>query len=324
MCGGGGGGGLDQSTIDLQNYQLAQSKKEEQRLKDEEARQQQAKNAIRVLYGYEPQAYDNMVTQDQKNAIYAYYDNANKKPRFYEKPSYQGSPISWNGRGEAIQWEAITNPNYAANKASYEQALTHWTSNRDKYYQTELSKLLNGVDLSAQSAEAKNNATARQAGYDQIRASNMAILQDDINRNRNDAARLLKFGLSRSGLSGGSVDIDENRNLTDANQRSIIQANQLSDNQVQQVRAKDESDYATAIQKIDAGLDADTAITTATQAVKNNRDQAISDPTSSSLNNLFASIGNAWSNYQYGQAAANPYGRSTAISSTGGSKGRLS
>ena len=318
MCGGGGGGGLDQSTVDLQNYQLAQSKKEEQRLKDEEARQQQAKNAIRVLYGYEPQAYDNMVSQDQKNAIYAYYDNANKKPvlQVEENNVLGGTSGPF---GQVINATASD-----ANKKQYEQALQHWNAGRDKYYQAEMAKLLSGVDMSGKSAEAKKNAAARQAGYNQIRASNMAILQDDINRNRNDAARLLKFGLSRSGLSGGSVDIDENRNLTDANQRSIIQANQLSDNQVQQVRAKDESDYATAIQKIDAGLDADTAITTATQAVKNNRDQAISAPTSSSLNNLFASIGNAWSNYQYGQAAANPYGRSTAISSTGGSKGRLS
>ena len=324
MCGGGGGGGLDQSTVDLQNYQLAQMKKEEKRLKDEEARQQQAKNAIRVLYGYEPKPYENMVSQDQKNAIYAYYDNKNAKPTFTEKPYSRGEPISWNGRGDPFQWRQVENKNYAANKATYEQALQHWNAGRDKYYQAELAKLTNVAGMSKQSAEAKTNAAARQAGYDQIRSSNMAILQDDINRNRNDAARLLKFGLSRSGLSGGSVDIDENRSLTDANQRSIIQANQLSDNQVQQVRAKDESDYATAIQKIDAGLEADTAITTATQAVKNNRDQAISDPTSSSLNNLFASIGNAWSNYQYGQAAANPYGKSTAISSTGGSKGRLS
>ena len=318
MCGGGGGGGLDQSTINLQNYQLAQSKKEEQRLKDEEARQQQAKNAIRVLYGYEPQTYDNMVTQEQKNAIYAYYDNANKKPVL----QVESNEVFGGANGPIGGLVSSTTSD--ANKKQYEQALQHWSTGRDKYYQTELAKLMNGVDMSKQSAEAKTNAAARQAGYNQIRSSNMAILQDDINRNRNDAARLLKFGLSRSGLSGGSVDIDENRNLTDANQRSIIQANQLSDNQVQQVRAKDESDYATAIQKIDAGLDADTAITTATQAVKNNRDQAISDPTSSSLNNLFASIGNAWSNYQYGQAAANPYGRSTAISSTGGSKGRLS
>ena len=313
MCGGGGGGGLDQSTVDLQNYQLAQSKKEDQRLKEEEARQQQAKNAIRVLYGYDPQAYDNMVTQDQKNAIYAYYDNKNAKPILQttvdpnQKPTIGGAVVSNDH-----------------DKQQYQKALAHWSAGREKYYQAEMAKLLSGVDMSSQSAEAKKNAAARQAGYDQIRASNMAILQDDIDRNRNDASRLLKFGLSRSGLSGGSVDIDENRNLTDANQRSIIQANQLSDNQVQQVRAKDESDYATAIQKIDAGLDADTAITTATQAVKNNRDQAISDPTSSSLNNLFASIGNAWSNYQYGQGSANPYGKSTAISSTGGSKGRLS
>ena len=324
MCGGGGGGGLDPSTRELQQYQLAQAKNEEARLKNEEARQQQAKNAIRVLYGYEPVGYENMVSQGQKDGIYAYYDNAHKKPTFDEKPYYQGRPISFNGRGEPWQWETVVNENYEANKSKYEQALQHWSAGRDKYYQAELAKLMSNVGMSAQSAEAKKNAAARDAGYEQIRSSNMAIMNEDINRNRNDAARMLKFGLSRAGLSGGSVDIDENRNLTDANQRSIIQANQLSDNQVQQVRAKDESDYATAIQKIDAGLDADTAITTATQAVKNNRDQAISDPTSSSLNNLFASIGNAWSNYQYGQGSANPYGKSTAISSTGGSKGRLS
>ena len=324
MCGGGGSGGLDQSTVDLQNYQWAQSKKEDQRLKEEEARQQQAKNAIRVLYGYEPQAYDNMVTQDQKNAIYAYYDNANKKPAFDEQPSYHGSPISWNGRGEATQWETITNPNYAANKASYEQALTHWTSNRDKYYQTELSKLLSGVDMSSQSAEAKKNAAARQAGYDQIRTSNMAIIDSDIARNRADAERSLKFGLARSNLTGGSVDIDENKNILDANQRSTVQANQLADNQVQQVRAQDEADYANSIQKINAGLDADTAITAATAAVKNNRDQAISDPTSSSLNNLFSSVGNFWNNYEYSKAAANPYGTASTGYTTNGSKGRIS
>lgn len=319
MCGGGGGGGgLDQSTVDLQNYQLAQSKKEDQRLKEEEARQQQAKNAIRVLYGYDPQAYDNMVTQDQKNAIYAYYDNANKKPvlQVEENNVLGGTSGPF---GQVINATASD-----ANKKQYEQALQHWNDGRDKYYQAEMAKLLSGVDMTTQSAEAKANATARQAGYDQIRTSNMAIMNSDIARNRADAERALKFGLARSSLTGGSVDIDENKNILDANQRSTVQANQLADNQVQQVRAQDEADYANSIQKINAGLDADTAITAATAAVKNNRDQAISDPTSSSLNNLFASIGNAWSNYQYGQAAANPYGRSTAISSTGGSKGRLS
>ena len=319
MCGGGGGGGgLDQSTVDLQNYQLAQSKKEDQRLKEEEARQQQAKNAIRVLYGYDPQAYDNMVTQDQKNAIYAYYDNANKKPvlQVEENNVLGGTSGPF---GQVINATASD-----ANKKQYEQALQHWNDGRDKYYQAEMAKLLSGVDMTTQSAEAKANATARQAGYDQIRTSNMAIMNSDIARNRADAERALKFGLARSSLTGGSVDIDENKNILDANQRSTVQANQLADNQVQQVRAQDEADYANSIQKINAGLDADTAITAATAAVKNNRDQAISDPTSSSLNNLFSSVGNFWNNYEYSKAAANPYGTASTGYTTSGSKGRIS
>ncbi len=120
------------------------------------------------------------------------------------------------------------------------------------------------------------------------------------------------------------MDIDENKNILDANQRSTVQANQLADNQVQQVRAQDEADYANSIQKVNAGLDADTAITAATAAVKNNRDQAISDPTSSSLNNLFASVGNFWNNYEYSKAAANPYGTASTGYTTSGSKGRIS
>ena len=323
MC-GGGGGGLDPTTQQLQQYQLEQARKEEERLKLLEGDQQKAKNQIRVLYGYEPIAYENMISQDQKNGIYAYYDNANKKPAFDEQPTYQGEPISWNGRGEPWQWESIVNENYGKNKATYEQALQHWSAGRDKYYQTELAKLMSSMDMGAQSAEAKTNSAARQVGYDKIRASNMALMQDQIGRDRTDATRELSFGLARSGLSGGSVDIDENRNITDANQRMIVQANQLADGQVAQVKGQDEVKYAQSIQAIDAGLDADTAITSATQNMLNNRDQAINDPTSSSINNLFSGIGNFWSNYQYQQGATNPYGKSNSVGSASGSKGRVS
>ena len=313
MCGGGGSGGLDATTQDLQRYQLEQAKNEDDRLAAEQSRQQQAKNAIRVLYGYEPQAYENMISQDQKNAIYAYYDNNNKKPVLQSSADPNSKP-SIGG----------VDPSTETDKKQYEQAMKHWSAGRDKYYQAELAKLMSGVDMSAQSADAKKNAAARQAGYDQIRTSNMAIMNSDIARNRADAERALKFGLARSSLTGGSVDIDENKNILDANQRSTVQANQLADNQVQQVRAQDEADYANSIQKINAGLDADTAITAATAAVKNNRDQAISDPTSSSLNNLFSSVGNFWNNYEYSKAAANPYGTASTGYTTNGSKGRIS
>lgn len=321
MCSGGGGGGLDATTQDLQRYQLEQAKKEEQRLAEEKARQETAKNAIRVLYGYNPSEVDSMVSDAQKSAIYGAFDKANAKPVM--TGSFDQGNLTDAQYQELLRQQ---NPNYAADLAAYNNQLNQWNQQRDAYYSSELKKLAgNSQDFNSLLTQAATNKQAREQGYSQIRSSNMAIMQDDIARNRADATRALTFGLARSGLTGGSVDIDENRNVTDANQRMLIQANQLADNQVAGVRAQDESKYANLIQSIDAGLDADTAITTATQAMQNNRTQAINDPTSSSLNNLFAGIGNAWSNYEYGKAYQSPYGSAgSSLSTASGSKGRVS
>ena len=133
------------------------------------------------------------------------------------------------------------------------------------------------------------------------------------------------FGLQRNGLFGGSVDVDTHKSITDANQRSIIQANQYADNQVAQMRSNDESTRADLISRINAGLDADSAATTASQRMAINRQQALSEPSSGALNNLFASIGGALNSYQYANGAANPYGNmgKSSVGSLGGYGGRV-
>ena len=172
---------------------------------------------------------------------------------------------------------------------------------KDKYLTDNALKQVSDADV-------MSNAAQRDAGYDKVRQSNLGLMMEDIARNRADTTRNIGFGLSRNGLFGGSVDVDTHRDITDANQRSVIQANQLADSQVASMRSNDESTRADLISRINAGLDADSAATTASQRMAINRQQALSEPSSGALNNLFASIGGALNSYQYANGAANPYG----------------
>ena len=174
-------------------------------------------------------------------------------------------------------------------------------------------------------AEVSTNEAQRNAGYDKVRQSNLGLMMNDIARNRADTTRNVGFGLQRNGLFGGSVDVDTHRDITDANQRSVIQANQLADSQVASMRSNDESTRADLISRINAGLDADSAAATASQRMAINRQQALSEPSSGALNNLFASIGGALNSYQYANGAANPYGNmgKSSVGSLGGYGGRV-
>ena len=172
---------------------------------------------------------------------------------------------------------------------------------KDKYLKDNALKQVSNAEVSTNEAQ-------RNAGYDEVRQNSLGLLLEDIARNRADTTRNVGFGLQRNGLFGGSVDVDTHKSITDANQRSIIQANQYADNQVAQMRSNDESTRADLISRINAGLDADSAAATASQRMAINRQQALSEPSSGALNNLFAGIGGALNSYQYANGAANPYG----------------
>lgn len=190
----------------------------------------------------------------------------------------------------------------------------------------EKDKYLNDNALKQVSdAEVSTNEAQRNAGYDKVRQSNLGLMMNDIERNRADTTRNVGFGLQRNGLFGGSVDVDTHKSITDANQRSVIQANQLADSQVAQMRSNDESTRADLISRINAGMDADSAATTASQRMEINRQQALAEPSSGLLNNLFSGIGVGLNSYQYANGAANPYGNmgKSSSGSLGGYGGKV-
>ena len=141
---------------------------------------------------------------------------------------------------------------------------------------------------------------ARESGYDSVRQNASAIALDSLSKQREEAGRNVRFNVARSGLTGGSVDVDENQNLANRYSEGVIQANSNADGIVNNVRGKDEATRADLISRINAGMDANSASQAALAQIQNNQNIAKVDGQSNLLSNFFNGIASGIGGYQYG------------------------
>lgn len=116
-------------------------------------------------------------------------------------------------------------------------------------------------------------------------------LMEDLNRQNTDAARELKFSLARGGLSGGSVNVDQNRRLTDEFNRGLINVEGRAQGAGAQLEAADQDARARLIQLATSGLDATTAASQAAAGLRSNFENARSQAFGEQLGDQFATIG---------------------------------
>ncbi len=116
-------------------------------------------------------------------------------------------------------------------------------------------------------------------------------LTEDLNRQNTDAARELKFSLARGGLSGGSVNVDQNRRLTDEYNRGLINVEGRAQGAGAQLEAADQDARARLIQLATSGLDATTAASQAAAGLRSNFENARSQAFGEQLGDQFATIG---------------------------------
>lgn len=115
-------------------------------------------------------------------------------------------------------------------------------------------------------------------------------LMEDLNRQNTDAARELKFSLARGGLSGGSVNVDQNRRLTDEYNRGLINVEGRAQGAGAQLEAADQDARARLIQLATSGLDATTAASQAAAGLRSNFENAKSQAFGEQLGDQFAGI----------------------------------
>jgi hypothetical protein len=116
-------------------------------------------------------------------------------------------------------------------------------------------------------------------------------LTDDLNRQNTDATRELKFSLARGGLSGGSVNVDQNRRLGDEYNRGLLNVEGRAQGAGAQLEAADQNMRAQLIQLATSGLDSTTAASQAAAGLRSNFENARSQTSADQLGDQFATIG---------------------------------
>lgn len=134
--------------------------------------------------------------------------------------------------------------------------------------------------------------------YGGIRSSVLDFHKSNLDRDREEAARKLKFSLLRTGNAGGSLDVDERSRLGRTYDRGLLDVTNLADRAASDARASDEQTKLDLLARVDAGLDETSATQAATSAQKTAADRATSYALGQSLGNLFTDFGQQ---YQVGQ-----------------------
>jgi hypothetical protein len=146
--------------------------------------------------------------------------------------------------------------------------------------------------------ENKENRQERNQLYREVRNNAFAAGERELNEDRDDASRKLKFELFARGLNGGSEDVNQNATLGRTYTEGVMDLGAKADAAKADFRGTDESTRLNLLQSIDAGMDMGSALSAATSGMQVASEKATADAQGTSLGNLFD---NAGLMYQYGQ-----------------------
>lgn len=127
----------------------------------------------------------------------------------------------------------------------------------------------------------------RQAQYEDFVTAVRSHYTEDAQRQKVDADRNLKFSMARSGLTGGSAQVDAGRNLQDEYSRGILQAERRAQGSLADLRSADEQSRANLTSMAASGADTTTAARRAAEAMRSNVQGTRSDALASGLGDIF-------------------------------------
>jgi hypothetical protein len=147
------------------------------------------------------------------------------------------------------------------------------------------------VEASKAKAESlKGAAQKRETLYGKIAEDAKGTALLDLSKDRKDTERELGFMLARQGLTGGSRDIDVNREILDTNQQGILKASNLGLSIANDARSSDDKTRVSLINSIRAGLDQGSAQQQAYEGMRNNANAASDAAKGASLAGFFDTL----------------------------------
>jgi hypothetical protein len=157
------------------------------------------------------------------------------------------------------------------------------------------------------------DAPGRQKQYDDFLNAVRQNYTEDATRQKGVADRGLKFATARSGLTGGSADVDARRTSGEEFQRGILQAEDRAQGALGDLKSADEQSRLQLIQMAQSGLDATTAASRANASISAGAQSALSDSKAKGLGDIFGQTIKTVGDQQV--AAAQRRGQTSAVGS---------
>lgn len=130
----------------------------------------------------------------------------------------------------------------------------------------------------------------RQAQIADFQRAMQDLYQQDLARQHEGASRDLKFALARSGLTGGSRQVDANRDLGEMYQRGVLEAERKAQGAAANLRGEDERARANLTSMAMTGLSATNAANQAASAMRASLEGARAGAMADSIGDLFGGI----------------------------------
>lgn len=154
-------------------------------------------------------------------------------------------------------------------------------------------------------------ANSRENLYNQQRSAVYDLNKMEVDRQGTEAERVNRFGLARSGLLGGSAQIDSVADINRRTNEGLMRAGGIADQAAADLRTADEQARANLISLAQSGIDTGTAASQAFNALKVNNANASSARSGATVGGLFNDLSQA---YLMNQANA---GRMAGMSNPG-------
>lgn len=150
------------------------------------------------------------------------------------------------------------------------------------------------VERTQQQIEGIYSTPAREGQIQDLIGSTRTFLQTDLDRQNKTAGRQLKFSLARSGQSGGSTAVDQNRDLGDAYLRGVLEAERRAQAAGSSLRGADQAAKQNLFSLAQNGLDMTTAARQAGESMRVNIGNARADSTQSGIGDVFSGFADAY------------------------------
>lgn len=152
-------------------------------------------------------------------------------------------------------------------------------------------------------------ANSRDILYNEQRSAVYDLNKNEVDRQAKEFERTNRFGLARTGLLGGSADVDSTAEINRRTNEGLLRAGGIADQTAADLKTSDERTRANLISMAQSGIDTGTAATMALEGLSANAAQAAAQRSGSTIGGLFNDLSQAYLVNQTvaGRNAVNPY-----------------